>query len=71
MTLPKIESNVCSFFNSFSTSTSFALFKLIFLLSLVTFISKSAYVTKFAHANLASKTSAVKLLNSGVLIQLS
>ena len=61
----------CSFFNSFLTSKCFVLFQLAFLLRIISLISKSVYVTKFARANPAPKTSAVNLLNSGVVIYLS
>ena len=47
------------------------LFDLISLLTLLSLASKSVFVTKFAAANLAAKFSAVKLLNSGVVIYLS
>ena len=43
----------------------------IFLLRLDNLASKSVFVIKFACANLALKTSAAKLLNSGVVIYLS
>ena len=36
-----------------------------------TVLSKSVFVTKFAHTYLALKTSAAKVLNSGVVICLS
>ena len=52
------------FFNSFSTSTCFSLFVLIFLLRLNSLVSKSVFFTKSAYANLAAKLLAVKLLNS-------
>ena len=68
--LKYLESNVSSFFNSFSTSTSFDLFAVIFILRLDSLASKSVFVTKFASANLALKTSAAKVLNSGVVIYL-
>ena len=41
------------------------------LCMLDTVLSKSFFVTKFAHAYLALKTSGVKVLNSGVVICLS
>ena len=47
------------------------LFSGIFLLRLDSLASKSVFVTKFAHVNLALKTLAVKVLNSGVVIYLS
>ena len=43
----------------------------IFLLRLDNLASKSVFVIKFACANLALKTSAAKVLNSGVVIYLS
>ena len=69
--LKQIEWNVFSFFNSFSTSKCFVLFVVIFLLRLDSLASKSVFVIKFACANLALKTSAAKVLNSGVVIYLS
>ena len=42
-----------------------------FLLRLDSLVSKSVFVIKFACANLALKTSAGKVLNSGVVIYLS
>ena len=42
-----------------------------FLLSVDSLASKSVFVTKFACSNLALKTSAAKVLNSGVVIYLS
>ena len=42
-----------------------------FLLRLISLASKSVFVIKFACANLALKTSAAKVLNSGVVIYLS
>ena len=63
--------NVLSFLNLFSTSKCFDLFAVIFLLRLDSLASKSVFVTKFACANLALKTSAAKVLNSGVVIYLS
>ena len=47
------------------------LFELIFLLRLISLVSKSVFVTKFACANLAAKRFAVKLLNFEVVIYLS
>ena len=67
----KLESNVFSFFNSFSTNKCFDLFDVIFLLRLDNAKSKSIFVIKFACANLALKTLAAKVLNSGVVIYLS
>ena len=52
------------FLNSFSIRKHFVLLELIFRL-------ESVFVTKFVCANLAVKTSAAKLLNSGVVIYLS
>ena len=65
------ESNVFSFFNSFSTSKCFALFELTFLLKLDSLASKSVLIMKFACAKLALKISAAKVLNSGLVIYLS
>ena len=59
------------FLNSFSTSTCFVLFELIFLLRLISLLSKFVFVTKFAGARLEAKLFAVKLLNSEVVIYLS
>ena len=42
-----------------------------FLLRLDSLVSKSVFVIKFACANRALKTSAAKVLNSGVVIYLS
>ena len=50
------------------SSKCLILFELIFLLRLISLLSKSDFVTKFACANLEAKTSAVNLLNSGVVI---
>ena len=58
------------FFNSFSTSKCFVLFWVILLLKLVNLESKSVFVTRFTSANLLLKTSAAKVLNSGVVIYL-
>ena len=55
------------FFNSISGSACFVLFEV----RLNNLTSKSASVTTFACANLALKTSAAKVLNSGVVIYLS
>ena len=49
----------------------FVLLEVIFLLRLASLAAKSAFVIKFPCANLAAKFSAVKLLNSGVVIYLS
>ena len=54
--LKKLESNAFSFFNSFLTSKCFVLSSVIFLLRLDSLVSKSVFVTKFACANLALKT---------------
>ena len=54
-----LESNVCSFLNSFTTNKSFTLFESIFIFRLASLVSKSFFVTKFSRANLASKTSFV------------
>ena len=59
------------FFNSFSTTKYFVLFEVIFLLRLDSFVLKSAFVIKFACADLATNLSAVNLLNSGVVIYIS
>ena len=75
-----LESNVCRFLNSFSTSKCFALFELILLLKLNSLLSKSVLsiqlaisllFAKFACTNLAAIFSAVNLINSGVVIYLS
>ena len=47
------------------------LFIVILLLKLDTQLSKSVFVTKFACTNLTLKTSAAKVINSGVVIYLS
>ena len=65
------ESNVFSFFNSFSKDSFFVLFAAILLLKLDTVLSKSVFTTKFAHFNLVLKTPAAKVLNSRVVIYLS
>ena len=49
----------------------FWLFAVMFLLKLDSLASKSVFAIKFACANLALKTSATKVLNSGVVIYLS
>ena len=67
----QIESNVFSFLNSFSTGKCFVLFAIIFLLRVGSLASKSVFITKFVCALLALKTSAAKVLNSGVVIYLS
>ena len=54
-----------------SKSKCFVLFELIFLLRLISLVSKSVFVTKFACPNLARKFSAVNLFNSEVVIYLS
>ena len=59
------------FLNSFSTSRCFVLFELIFLLIFCILVSKSAFVTESVYTNLAVKTPAAKLLNSGVVMYLS
>ena len=59
------------FLNSFITSKCFDLFEVIFLLRLDSLASKSVFVIKFTCANLALKTLAAKLLNSGIVIYLS
>ena len=60
-----MESNVFSFFNSFSTSKGFILFEVIFLLRFDSFASKFVFLTKFACANLVSTP---EVLSSGVVI---
>ena len=60
-----------SLFNSFLTSPFSVLFSVIFLLIFNNFASKSVFFIKLACANLALKTSAAKVLNSGVVIYLS
>ena len=69
--IKQLESNVFSFFNSFSISKCFDLLEVIFLLRLDSLASKSVFAIKFACANLALKASAAKVLNSGVVIHLS
>ena len=44
----------------------FVLFESIFLLRLISLVSKSVFVIKFTCANLAAKIPAAKLLNSEV-----
>ena len=56
------------FFSSFSTSKCFDLFEEIFLLRLDSLASKYVFVIRFACINLALKTLAAKLLNSGLVI---
>ena len=48
--------------------TRFFLFAAILLSRLDTVLSKFVFTTKFARANLALKTSAAKVLNSGIVI---
>ena len=60
-----------AFFNSFSIDLFFVLFSAVLLLRLDTVLSKFVFATKFACDNLALKTSAANLLNSGVVIYLS
>ena len=73
MTFPNKIARIKSFnfLNSFSTNKYFVLFAVIFLLRLDNLVSKSVFVIKLASANLALKTSAAKVLNSGVVIYLS
>ena len=52
----------------FLTSKCFDLSAVVVLLTLDSLASKSVFVIKFASANLALKTIAVKVLNSGVVI---
>ena len=59
------------FFNWFSTSKCFVLFEVIFQLRFDSLALKSFVVTKSACVNLAAKSSAVTLLNSGLVIYLS
>ena len=59
-----------SFFNSYATSKCFELFEVIFLLRFDNLASKSDFVSKFACANVALKTSADKVLNAEVAIYL-
>ena len=75
--IERLESNVCSFFNSFSASKSFNLFEVSFLFKFFNLSSKSLFFTKlaislllgkFTCANPAAKVSGVNLLNSGVVI---
>ena len=54
----------------FSISKCFVSFAVIFLLRLDNLASKYVFVIKFTSANLALKTSAAKVLNSGVVIYL-
>ena len=61
-------------FSAFSTHFQQVMFCFIcsnLLLRLDSLASKSVFVIKFACANLALKTSAAKVLNSGVVIYLS
>ena len=46
-------------------------FELIFLLRLISLLSKSVFIIKFTCANLAGKISAVNVLNSGEVIYFS
>ena len=73
MTLTKkiLKSRVFSLFNSFSIDTFLVLFAAILLWKLDTVLSKFVFATKFTCFNPALKTSAAKLLNSGVVIYLS
>ena len=71
LTSKQLKSNVFSFFISFSIDSFFVLFAAILLSRLDTVLSKFVSVTKFAHFNLALKTSAGKALNSEVVINLS
>ena len=67
----KIARIVFNLFNSFSTSKSFVLLEVIFLLRFDSLESNSVLVINFAFANLVLKTLAVNLLNSVVSIYLS
>ena len=71
--MPIIQNNSCvfSFLNSFSIDLFFVLFSAILLSRLDIALSKSVFATKFACAYVALKTSATKVLNSGVVIYLS
>ena len=69
--IQKLESKIFNFLHSFSRSKFFDLFAVMFLLRLNNLASKSVFVIKFAHANVALKTGAAKVLNSGVVIYLS
>ena len=60
-----------AFFNSFSIDLFFVLFSAVLLSRLDTVLSKFVFATKFVCDNLALKTSAANLLNSGVIIYLS
>ena len=53
------------------TSNCFVLFEVIFLLKLISLLSKSVLVTKLACFNLVTKFSAVNLSNSWVVIYLT
>ena len=56
--------------SSFSTRKCFVSFEVILLLRICSLVSKSGFVTKSACANLAVKTPAAKLLNSGAVLYL-
>ena len=63
--------NFCSFFSSFSTSKCLVLF--LVTLSLISFNLESKFdfiIKSVCAANLALKTSAAKVLNSGVVMYL-
>ena len=71
MSIKKLESNVFSFFNSFSASKCFDLFEVLLILRLYSLASKSVFIIKSACANLALKTLAAEVLNYRVVIYLS
>ena len=71
MPIKQLESNVFSFFNSFSTSKLFDLLAVTFLLRLDSLALKSVFVIKLAYTNLALKTLAAKVLKSEVATYLS
>ena len=62
---------VFNFLNSFSIHSFFVLFVAILVSRLDTESSKLVFATELTCANLTLKTSAAKLLNSGVVIYLS
>ena len=73
--IPRLESNLGSFFNPFSARTCLVLFKVISLFKFFSLSSNSLFFTKltislakFACANLAVKFYLVDLINSGVLL---
>ena len=58
-------------FSTYFQQLSVDLFALMFLLRFDSSAPRSVFAIKFAYANLALKTSAAKVLNSGVVIYLS